>query len=246
MNIVFHDQKYSVSSISSSKAPRRLYLADSLREISGRLILPTWLILMFPIPTNIALCRRSPAYRIYPSSQHFNFNQIHLPHSHSKFPILSTKHNSYSKPHSPHLNHHKMSSPLTPIPARHGVATPLHTGQTIKIINTHGTQVVDTWAFTLPSFPPTQSVSFNPLQILTQMSMQHTRASLNRTIPRVGDGLYDNERRKMLTVVEDTTEGVHDTLIAACDAARYRELGGEEGHRNCANNLVEGLRALGL
>jgi uncharacterized protein YcgI (DUF1989 family) len=62
----------------------------------------------------------------------------------------------------------------------------------------------------------------------------------------VGDGLYDNERRKMLTVVEDTTEGVHDTLIAACDAARYRELGGEEGHRNCANNLVEGLRALGL
>jgi uncharacterized protein YcgI (DUF1989 family) len=62
----------------------------------------------------------------------------------------------------------------------------------------------------------------------------------------VGDGLYDNERRKMLTIVEDTTEGVHDTLIAACDTARYRELGGEEGHRNCANNLVEGLQALGL
>jgi uncharacterized protein len=64
-------------------------------------------------------------------------------------------------------------------------------------------------------------------------------------VPKVGDGLYDNERRKMLTVTEDTTEGVHDTLIAACDAARYRELGGKEGHRNCADNLVEGLAELG-
>jgi uncharacterized protein len=75
--------------------------------------------------------------------------------------------------------------------------------------------------------------------------MQHTRASLNRIIPKVGDGLYDNERRKLLEIVEDTTEGVHDTLIAACDDARYRELGGGEGHRNCADNLVEGLGALG-
>jgi uncharacterized protein YcgI (DUF1989 family) len=77
------------------------------------------------------------------------------------------------------------------------------------------------------------------------MSMQHTRASLNRIIPKVGDGLYDNERRKLLEIVEDTTEGVHDTLIAACDDARYKELGGGEGHRNCADNLVEGLGALG-
>lgn len=49
-----------------------------------------------------------------------------------------------------------------------------------------------------------------------------------------------------MEIVEDTTEGVHDTLIAACDDARYRELGGGEGHRNCADNLVEGLGALGI
>jgi len=76
--------------------------------------------------------------------------------------------------------------------------------------------------------------------------MQHTRASLNRIIPKVGDGLFDNERRKLLTVTEDTTEGVHDTLIAACDRARYVELGGGEGHRNCADNLIEALEVLGL
>lgn len=125
----------------------------------------------------------------------------------------------------------------TTIPARHGIATQLSKGATIKVINTTGTQVVDTWAFTLSSSKT----------IETQMSMQHTRACLNRTIPKVGDGLYNNKREKLLTVTEDTTEGIHDTLIAACDAERYLELAGKEGrgHRNCADNLVEGLDGLG-
>lgn len=50
----------------------------------------------------------------------------------------------------------------------------------------------------------------------------------------------------MLTVTEDTTEGVHDTMIAACDRERYEELGGGSEHRNCADNLVEGLGVLGM
>jgi uncharacterized protein YcgI (DUF1989 family) len=124
-------------------------------------------------------------------------------------------------------------APMT-IPARHGLGLKLLAGQTLKIVNTHGTQVIDTWAFTLsPSG-----------EIQAQMSMQHTRASLQRTIPIVRDSLYSNERKKMLTILEDTC-GVHDTLIAACDRYRYLELGAEEGHRNCADNLVEGLSALG-
>lgn len=36
------------------------------------------------------------------------------------------------------------------IPARHGVATFVPAGQMIKIVNTSGSQVVDTWAFALP------------------------------------------------------------------------------------------------
>lgn len=36
------------------------------------------------------------------------------------------------------------------IPARHGVATFVPAGQTIKVVNTSGTQVIDTWAFALP------------------------------------------------------------------------------------------------
>ncbi|KAH6674755.1 hypothetical protein B0J14DRAFT_588031 [Halenospora varia] len=126
----------------------------------------------------------------------------------------------------------------TTIPARHGKATFLKKGQTIKVINTHGTQVVDTFAFTLDS----------EKKIVTQMSMQHLRACLNKIIPAPGDGLFNNRREKILTLTEDTTPGIHDTVIAACDEDRYTELAGEagKGHRNCADNLVEGLAELGI
>ena len=54
----------------------------------------------------------------------------------------------------------------------------------------------------------------------------------------------------MLRITEDTTSGIHDTLMAACDRYRYAELGVEgalEGaHRSCADNLDEGLEAIGL
>ena len=43
---------------------------------------------------------------------------------------------------------------LQTIPARHGVATFVPAGQTIKIINSSGTQVVDVWAFALPAPEP--------------------------------------------------------------------------------------------
>jgi hypothetical protein len=42
-----------------------------------------------------------------------------------------------------------MSGELQTIPARHGVATYVPRGRTIKVINTYGQQVVSMWAFTL-------------------------------------------------------------------------------------------------
>jgi hypothetical protein len=42
-----------------------------------------------------------------------------------------------------------MSGELQTIPARHGVATFVPRGRTIKVINTYGQQVVSMWAFTL-------------------------------------------------------------------------------------------------
>jgi len=51
------------------------------------------------------------------------------------------------------LSKRDMSGELQTIPARHGVATFVPRGRTIKIINTYGKQVVSTWAFGLHAPP---------------------------------------------------------------------------------------------
>jgi len=119
------------------------------------------------------------------------------------------------------------------IPARRGKATRLSHGQSVKIINTHGSQVVDTWAFNLGD-------------IAEFMSMEHTRIAIGRIIPKVGDALVTNHRRPILTLVEDTSGGIHDTLVAACDRWRYELLGCTTYHDNCTDNLATGMGELGL
>jgi hypothetical protein len=119
------------------------------------------------------------------------------------------------------------------IPARRGKATRLSHGQSVKIINTHGSQVVDTWAF-------------NRADIGEFMSMEHTRIAIGRIIPKVGDALVTNHRRPILTLVEDTSGGIHDTLVAACDRWRYELLGCTTYHDNCTDNLAAGMGELGL
>lgn len=124
-------------------------------------------------------------------------------------------------------------SELVTIPARSGRAVALKAGQSIKIINTHGHQVVDTWAF-------------NAHDLNEFMSMEHMRAFINRIRPMPGDKLATNKRRAILTLAEDTSPGIHDTFIAACDIYRYQGLGCIEYHDNCADNLRAGMAALGL
>jgi uncharacterized protein YcgI (DUF1989 family) len=48
----------------------------------------------------------------------------------------------------------------------------------------------------------------------------------------------------MLEIVEDTSPGVHDTLIAACDRWRYAELGVSGYHESCTDNCWDALAAL--
>ena len=121
--------------------------------------------------------------------------------------------------------------PLVTIPARRGRAAFVSRGKGMKVTNTYGTQVVDCWAFSAE----------NPGEF---MSMEHCRVSLERYRPRAGDTMVTNRRRPILEILEDTSPGVHDTMMAACDLYRYRLLGCEE-HRNCTDNLWEALVALG-
>lgn len=78
------------------------------------------------------------------------------------------------------------------------------------------------------------------------MSMPHSRAATLHLTPKVNDTLVSNVREPILTLVEDTSGGVHDTLIAACDPQRYRGLNVEnwEEHGSCAENLVLALKEL--
>jgi hypothetical protein len=119
------------------------------------------------------------------------------------------------------------------IPARRGKPVRVRKGQRIKVINTRGQQVVDTWAF-------------NADELREFMSMEHSRVAIGHIIPAIGDALVTNRRRPILTLVEDTSGGIHDTLFAACDRWRYELLGCKGHHDNCTDNLAAGLAALGL
>jgi uncharacterized protein YcgI (DUF1989 family) len=55
-----------------------------------------------------------------------------------------------------------------------------------------------------------------------------------------------NRRRPILLFEADTSPGVHDMLFAACDAARYADLGASPGHASCAQNLQEAIGTLGF
>ncbi|MEM6849353.1 MAG: urea carboxylase-associated family protein [Pseudomonadota bacterium] len=137
-----------------------------------------------------------------------------------------------------------LTSPITPdgtpepgkrytIPARQGIAVRVAAGQSIKIINTHGTQVVDTWAFCAAD-------------LTEHMSMEHLRTAIGGIFPKPGNALVTNKRRPIMQFTEDTTLGVHDTLMSACDIWRYRDFGITGYHDNCTDNLRMAMKAIGL
>ncbi|KAH6611950.1 hypothetical protein C7974DRAFT_406652 [Boeremia exigua] len=156
--------------------------------------------------------------------------------------------------------------PTQTVPARQGTATIVRASEKIKIINTHGNQVVDTWIFALPSvsigtassrleaplYPAASAVSSSRYSTAANraaaapeyMSMSHCRATLLKLTPRVGDTLVSQKRAPLAKMVEDTSPGVHDTLIAACDRWRYAELGVDTYHQSCTDNCWDALATL--
>lgn len=104
-------------------------------------------------------------------------------------------------------------------------------GATARIRSPEGAQVVDAWAFVPPD-------------LREFLSAEHTRSTLETLVPKTGDCLYSNLRQPILTIIEDTSPGIHDFLLSACDAARYRLLGAEGDHANCADNLRAALAEL--
>jgi len=109
-----------------------------------------------------------------------------------------------------------------------GRAVPLRKGEAVRLVNTFGSQVVDTWALAAGDFSE-------------YMSVEHTRRMLFNLFPREGDTLYSNRREPMLLLEEDTSPGKHDMLFACCDKWLYKHYGCPPGHRSCRDNFIEAL-----
>ena len=106
-------------------------------------------------------------------------------------------------------------------------------GQTVRIVNTFGSQVVDTWAFNAD----------DPREF---MSMEHSRVSMSAWRRSRALRSSPSKRRPILAMLEDTSPGVHDTTLAACDVYRYQLLGCKDYHDNCTDNLATALASLGI
>jgi len=119
------------------------------------------------------------------------------------------------------------------VPGGQGRAVAVPRGSRVHVVNTGGGQVVDTWALALP-------------EGRHHMSMSHSRPAMGRVNPRAGDTLVDDTRKPILDLLADTSAGRHDTLLAACDAARYAGLGHEGWHASCADNFKKAVLEAGL
>src|SRR5260221_11453698 len=93
------------------------------------------------------------------------------------------------------------SMSIQEIPGSTGLAVPLKGGQAIRLVNTFGSQVVDTWAIAAADTSE-------------YLSVEHTRRMLYNLFPKRGDVFYSNRRSKMLLLEEDTSPGRHDMLFA--------------------------------
>ena len=119
------------------------------------------------------------------------------------------------------------------VPAREGKAFRVSKGELIKVIDLRGGQAVDLFAFNVDN-------------IKEYLSAHHTRPSIERLFPIEGEAFYTQERRPILTLIEDHTPGIHDLLFAACNPSRYRELGVEGWHASCEENLQKEMEAIGV
>ncbi|WP_454198644.1 DUF1989 domain-containing protein [Nocardia sp. Marseille-Q1738] len=120
--------------------------------------------------------------------------------------------------------------PVT-IPARQARSVTLRTGERLRITDIGGGQVGDVFAYNVDDLTEHHSAS-------------HTRTHTSRLFPALGESFVTNRRRPILTYLADTSPGLHDMLIAACDPERYAAYG-DPNHPNCADNLRQAMADLG-
>lgn len=118
------------------------------------------------------------------------------------------------------------------IPASHGAGFEVRKGQYFQLIDIEGQQVADMIAICKAN----NKEVFSPA---------HTRSCQNDTTIKVGDCLFSNMRNPLLKITQDTV-GKHDLVVPCCDIWRYIRDYGITDHRNCQDNIIEGLEMVGM
>jgi uncharacterized protein len=120
----------------------------------------------------------------------------------------------------------------TIVPAAEGRAVRVAKGQSISVRTPKGGQAADFFAY-------------NAENVGEWLSPPHTWVTTFSLRPRPGDELISRFRRPMLKMTDDTANGVHDMLLAACDQFRYEFFGYEGNHASCSDNLQIAMRRMG-
>src|SRR5687767_1296209 len=98
------------------------------------------------------------------------------------------------------------------VPAGEGVAVDVAAGRSIQITTPHGGQAADFFAFVADD-------------VSEWLSPPHTWTWTRRMRPYEGQEFLSLRRRPLVRFAQDGAGGAHDMFIAACDQARYAQLG---------------------
>ncbi|WP_433745678.1 DUF1989 domain-containing protein [Falsibacillus pallidus] len=118
------------------------------------------------------------------------------------------------------------------IEAEGGQAFKMKKGQTVRVIDVEGEQVVD-------------FVVYKDGDLSERIDPGVTMDALHSYKVTPGDILYSNKYHPIMTVVEDDV-GVHDFFNPACRPEMYELLYNKKDHRSCYENLGQALEPYGL
>ncbi|CAM4461963.1 hypothetical protein FHS16_003078 [Paenibacillus endophyticus] len=118
------------------------------------------------------------------------------------------------------------------IPANEGVGLRLERGQILRVTDVEGEQVADLVAFLADD----RSERLDPgvtMDVLHAMKV------------KVGDMLYSNKYRPILTIIADKV-GQHDFINSACRPEMYEFSYDKPKHASCYDNLNQALAPYGI
>lgn len=121
---------------------------------------------------------------------------------------------------------------LVTVPPQSGRALMVQRGEVVWIIDVEGHQVGDLWVVDAHDHH-------------RWLSTSHTRDRIERLFPRVGEAFCDQIGAPILSLVADTSPGLHDMLFPPCNRWLY-ERAGLVDHPNCLDNFVAAAASMGI